>query len=237
MFKGEGKMNIYQKIAKVRVDLQNLNIKKSGFNKFANFDYFTLEDILPTINKLMKDNGLLSMFSMGTINSSLVIVNVDDPNEMVTFECPNADADIKGCTPVQCLGGEITYLKRYLYLNAFEIVEGDVLDALVGTDKLVTDKKQDKLANKVVTSKDIQKADYDVVKLSDKLEEEMDIDKALQIKTAKGTLLKDLDKDQLQFIVENSKDKVRVKAAQIILDNWDFFGDTYTEEDMKDLPF
>lgn len=230
-------MNIYQKIAKVRVDLQNLNIKKTGNNKFANFDYFTLEDILPTINKLMKDNGLLSMFSMGTINSSLVIVNVDDPNEMVTFECPNADADIKGCTPVQCLGGEITYLKRYLYLNAFEIVEGDVLDALVGTDKLVTDKKQDKLANKVVTSKDIQNADYDVVKLSDKLEEEMDIDKALQIKTAKGTLLKDLDKDQLQFIVENSKDKVRVKAAQIILDNWDFFGDTYTEEDMKDLPF
>lgn len=230
-------MNIYQKIAKVRVDLQNLNIKKTGNNKFANFDYFTLEDILPTINKLMKDNGLLSMFSMGTINSSLVIVNVDDPNEMVTFECPNADADIKGCTPVQCLGGEITYLKRYLYLNAFEIVEGDVLDALVGTDKLVTDKKQDKLANKVVTSKDIQNADYDVVKLSDKLEEEMDIDKALQIKTAKGTLLKYLDKDQLQFIVENSKDKVRVKAAQIILDNWDFFGDTYTEEDMKDLPF
>ena len=230
-------MNIYQKIAKVRVDLQNLNIKKSGFNKFANFDYFTLEDILPTINKLMKDNGLLSMFSMGTINSSLVIVNVDDPNEMVTFECPNADADIKGCTPVQCLGGEITYLKRYLYLNAFEIVEGDVLDALVGTDQLVTDKKQEKLANKVVTSKDIQKADYDVVKLSDKLEEEMNLDKALEIKTAKGTLLKDLDKDQLQFIVENSKDKVRVKAAQIILDNWDFFGDTYTEEDMKDLPF
>lgn len=230
-------MNIYQKIAKVRVDLQNLNIKKSGFNKFANFDYFTLEDILPTINKLMKDNGLLSMFSMGTINSSLVIVNVDDPNEMVTFECPNADADIKGCTPVQCLGGEITYLKRYLYLNAFEIVEGDVLDALVGTDQLVTDKKQDKLANKVVTSKDIQKADYDVVKLSDKLTEEMDLDKALEIKTAKGTLLKDLDKDQLQFIIENSKDKVRVKAAQILLDNWDFFGDTYTEEDMKDLPF
>lgn len=230
-------MNIYQKIAKVRVDLQNLNIKKSGFNKFANFDYFTLEDILPTINKLMKDNGLLSIFSMGTINSSLVIVNVDDPNEMVTFECPNADADIKGCTPVQCLGGEITYLKRYLYLNAFEIVEGDVLDALVGTDKLVTDKKQEKLTNKVVTSKDIQKADYDVVKLSDKLEEEMDLDKALEIKTAKGTLLKDLDKDQLQFIIENSKDKVRVKAAQILLDNWDFFGDTYTEEDMKDLPF
>lgn len=230
-------MNIYQKIAEVRVELQNSNIKKTGNNKFANFDYFTLEDILPTINKLMKEHGLLGMFSMGTINSSLVIVNADDPNEMVTFECPNADADIKGCTPVQCLGGEITYLKRYLYLNAFEIVEGDVLDALVGTDKLVTDKKQEKLANKVVTSKDIQKAEYDVVKLSDKLEEEMDIDKALQIKTAKGTLLKDLDKDQLQFIVENSKDKVRVKAAKIILDNWDFFGDTYTEEDMKDLPF
>lgn len=230
-------MNIYQKIAKVRVDLQNLNIKKSGFNKFANFDYFTLEDILPTINKLMEKHGLLSVFSMGTINSSLSIFNADEPTETVTFECPNAEADIKGCTPVQCLGGEITYLKRYLYLNAFEIVEGDVLDALVGTDKLVTDKKQDKLANKVINSKDIQKADYDVVKLSDKLEEEMDLDKALQIRTAKGTLLKDCKKDQLQYIIDNSKDKVRIKAAQIILDNWDFIGDDYTEEDMTGLPF
>ena len=34
----------------------------------------------------------------------------------------------KGATEVQCEGAVITYLKRYLYQNCFEIVEADMLD-------------------------------------------------------------------------------------------------------------
>ena len=35
---------------------------------------------------------------------------------------------VKGATEVQCEGAVITYLKRYLYQNCFEIVEADMLD-------------------------------------------------------------------------------------------------------------
>lgn len=40
-------MNIYKKLQKCRVDLQNSNLKKSGNNKFAGYSYFELGDFLP----------------------------------------------------------------------------------------------------------------------------------------------------------------------------------------------
>jgi hypothetical protein len=46
----------------------------------------------------------------------------------IQFTSPMAEAQLKGCQPVQCLGGAETYLKRYLYQNCFEIVEADMLD-------------------------------------------------------------------------------------------------------------
>lgn len=139
-------MNIYQKLNKVRVELQQSNLSKSGNNKFANFKYFTLDDFLPRVNELMNENGLTAMFNIDTI-ATLTIVNVEKPEERVEFTSPVAEAEIKGSTPIQCLGGVHTYLKRYLYLNAFEMVESDVLDALVGTDTLETEKKAKKQLN------------------------------------------------------------------------------------------
>ena len=37
-------MNIYEKLQKCRVDLQQMNIKKSGKNKFSGYMYFELGD-------------------------------------------------------------------------------------------------------------------------------------------------------------------------------------------------
>jgi hypothetical protein len=68
---------------------------------------------------------------------------------MVFFTSPIADAQVKGTTPVQALGAVHTYLKRYLYLNALEVIENDILDASVGSTKLVTEdaeKRKDLLA-------------------------------------------------------------------------------------------
>ena len=129
-------MNIYEKLGKVRVVLQNSNIKKSGNNNFAGFKYFTLEDFLPAVNELLLANKLFSVFSIVGDTATLTIINAEKVDEQVVFTSPMAEAQIKGSTPIQCLGGAHTYMKRYLYLNAFEIVEGDVLDALVGTEKL-----------------------------------------------------------------------------------------------------
>lgn len=129
-------INIYEKIEKIRVALQDANIKKTGKNGYTGFNYFTLDDFLPTLNKLMLENKLFSNFSLGTETATLTFIDIENPNDCVLFSSPIAEAQIKGAAPIQALGGVHTYMKRYLYLNAFEISESDVLDALVGSDKL-----------------------------------------------------------------------------------------------------
>jgi hypothetical protein len=147
--KGELNMNLYQKLQKARIALQNTALKKSGHNKFAGFKYFELGDLLPNINNIFDDLGLFSAFSINDNVAQLVIVDTDMPEHMVFFTSPIADAQVKGTTPVQALGAIHTYLKRYLYLNALEIIENDILDASVGSTKLVTEdaeKRKDLLA-------------------------------------------------------------------------------------------
>lgn len=125
-------MNVYTKLQNCRVELQKKNVKKSGQNKFAGFNYYELADFIPVVNEMFAQNGLTSVFSIIDNTASLTIINCEKPEENVVFTSPIADANIKGCTPVQSLGGVHTYLKRYLYLNALEIVECDMLDSKVG---------------------------------------------------------------------------------------------------------
>ena len=136
----EDKMNIYEKIQKARIALQHTAIKKSGLNKFAGFRYFELGDLLPHINNIFDDLGLFSAFNIKDNLASLTIVDTESPEATaVQFTSPIADASVKGTTPVQSLGAVHTYLKRYLYLNALEIIENDTLDANVGTGRLATE--------------------------------------------------------------------------------------------------
>lgn len=133
-------MNLYEKLQTARIALQNTKLKKSGHNKFAGFRYFELGDLLPHINNIFDDLGLFSAFNIDKEGvASLMVVNIEKPDEVVFFTSPIADAQVKGTTPVQALGAVHTYLKRYLYLNALEIIENDILDASVGTSRLVTE--------------------------------------------------------------------------------------------------
>lgn len=139
-------MNIFEKLQKARIALQNTALKKSGHNKFANFKYFELGDLLPHINNIFDDLGLFSAFNIADGNATLTIVNTDNPEQHIAFASPIADASVKGTTPVQSLGAVHTYLKRYLYLNALEIIENDMLDANVGSKKLVAENPEVKAA-------------------------------------------------------------------------------------------
>ena len=142
-------MNIYEKLQTARVELQKTALKKSGVNKFAGFKYFELGDFIPAVNVLFHKHKMLAAFNIFNDIASLTIVNTEKPDENIVFSSPFADANIKGTTPVQSLGGAHTYLKRYLYLNALEIVDNDVLDAAVGTGKLETAPNTTKLVESI----------------------------------------------------------------------------------------
>ena len=124
--------NIYTKLQKMRVDLQNMKIKKSGENKFAGYKYYELGDILPPINQLMLDNGVSAIVSFGSEYASLRLVDCENPTDVVEFTSPMASASLKGAHDIQNLGAVETYQRRYLYMTAFEVVESDFFDATQG---------------------------------------------------------------------------------------------------------
>lgn len=122
---------IYEKLANARVQLQSMQLKKSGQNKFAGFSYYELADFLPAINKIFLDLKMCSNFSINEGIATLTVTDWED-NTKEVFTSPIESLELKGCTKIQALGGVHTYLKRYLYLNALEIVENDMLDPTVG---------------------------------------------------------------------------------------------------------
>jgi len=128
-------MSVYKKLQEARIELQSRPLKKSGRNKFAGYEYFELGDFLPTIQNICLDKGLCGSVTFYTDIAVLTITDVDKPEDKIEFKCPMSSAALKGCHEVQNLGAVQTYLRRYLWTNAFEIVEHDALDATMGKDE------------------------------------------------------------------------------------------------------
>ena len=119
---------VHKKLMQARIALQNAPLKKSGHNKFAGYSYFELGDFIPTINQIFNEIGLCGVVSYDSEIASLTITDVDDGTNIV-ITSPMADANLKGCHPIQNLGAVETYTRRYLWVTAMEIVEHDALDS------------------------------------------------------------------------------------------------------------
>jgi hypothetical protein len=124
-------MSVYKKLQEARIQLQNTKLNKSGKNKFAGYEYFELGDFLPQIQNICQKIGLCGMVSF-TQTDAYLTIHETEGDGFVTFTSPMSSAALKGCHDVQNLGAVQTYLRRYLWTNAFEIVEHDALDATTG---------------------------------------------------------------------------------------------------------
>lgn len=142
-------MNIYEKLQKMRCELQDMKIKKSGENKFAGYKYYELGDFLPPINKLMLANKCAAIVSFDNEYARLRIVNCEKPDETVEFTSPMASATLKGAHDIQNLGAVETYQRRYLYMAAFEVVESDFFDATQGKETKPAPKQNPKQKKKM----------------------------------------------------------------------------------------
>jgi hypothetical protein len=150
-------MNVYQKLNEARDEFHQAKLKKSGHNKFANYYYFELGDFVIPALEIFKQIGLTSIISFGKEEASMTIVNNDKPEDRIILTSPMSSAALKGCHEVQNLGAVQTYLRRYLWVAALEIVEHDALDGTVGSDK-----KTIKPTDGVIVSKDRQNIIADV---------------------------------------------------------------------------
>jgi len=138
-------MSLNKSVIKIRVELQKSGIKKSGKNKFAGFGYYELSDFLPTLNTLMFEEGVNDVFSIDENFASLTLIK-DDAQQIykipfIMFDVPLSKNGQKSMQQIQYLGALITYYKRYLYLSAFGITDGEVIDAMNNADTMDNSEK------------------------------------------------------------------------------------------------
>ena len=135
---------IYSTIMMVRNELNKLNLKKSGMNKFAGFSYFELADFLPQATELMNKHGVCPYIIFTNEQATMTVVNCENPEEQIQLTTPMRELSLKGTNEIQNLGGIQTYLTRYLYVQLLAITESDVFDATSGKDE---SKKSTKTSN------------------------------------------------------------------------------------------
>ena len=122
-------MNIYEKLMRARISLQEKKLEKTGHNKFAGYKYFELIDFLPTIQIIMSELGLCGIISFNDELATLTITDCDAVDSKIIITSPMAKAALKGCNDIQNIGAVETYQRRYLWVSAFEVVEHDAIDS------------------------------------------------------------------------------------------------------------
>ena len=127
-------MNLNETIIKIRVELQNSKIKKSGKNRFAGFEYYELADFLPKLNELMLKEKVNDRFTIKDGLAMLELIKGEERQEYTIpfqiFPTPLNKNGSPSMQDIQYLGALNTYYKRYLYLNAFGITDGEVIDSM-----------------------------------------------------------------------------------------------------------
>lgn len=122
-------MNVYQKLNAAREKFHAAEIKKSGHNKFAGYSYFELGDFVVPALRIFKEVGLTSVIRFEQDLATMEIIDTEKPADRVLITSPMSEAQLKGCHAVQNLGAVQTYIRRYLWVAALEIVEHDALDS------------------------------------------------------------------------------------------------------------
>jgi hypothetical protein len=141
-------MNVYQKLNAARESFHQTKLTKTGHNKFAGYKYFELGDFLVPALHIFAEHGLAGIISFGKEEASMTIIDVYKPEDRIVITSPMSSAALKGAHEIQNLGAVQTYLRRYLWVAALEIVEHDAIDS---SDK-VTDEGIKKKGNAPVIS-------------------------------------------------------------------------------------
>lgn len=186
----DDKIKLYAKLNVIRLELSNL-LSKSGKNDYAKFKYFQLDDFIPQVIELCNKNGLFTKFYIDKEKvvlpkkvEKVYIDNVETQEKEIenfeyreygyleitdldtgyeeTFKKETKEANVSGASAIQNLGAKSTYMKRYLYMDVFEISESDLVDG--DTKQKSTAKATPSVAVKPVENKPKEIVKPDVVK-------------------------------------------------------------------------
>jgi hypothetical protein len=129
-------MNIYEKLMEARIEFHSADIKKSGWNDFSKYNYFELSDFVMPILKLCKKHKLFTKVTFTKELATLCVLDMENPDQSITFTSPMGGAALKGTHEIQQIGAVETYQRRYLYVMMMDVVEHDAIDAGAPLDPL-----------------------------------------------------------------------------------------------------
>ena len=180
-------------LQEIRSKLAGMEIKKSGYNGFGKFNYFELKDFLPIATKLFAEKEICPIFGITVEPNGIeyATLNITRGPEQILFRVPTADANNSN-NPIQNQGSKITYMRRYCYLMALDLVENDTVDALAGSK----DNKAVNFATK-----------FQVDKLSQHKELLIDKFKELNIKTVND--IKGLTVEQASELLTELENRIK----------------------------
>lgn len=124
-------MPVHTNLNAARMAFHQLKLKKTGKNTYAGYSYFELADFLPSALQIFADHNLCATISFYETNCEMRITDTTD-GSLIIIQSPLADAQTKGSLPIQALGSQHTYMRRYLWLLALEVIESDGIEATTG---------------------------------------------------------------------------------------------------------
>ena len=135
-------MNIYEKINAVRMALLKAGITKDkqGFN----YAYIDLPQIEGIITEECNKVKLMTLINFPDGHATMTAIDLENPipNPMrldmaqdpcsitISVPCESSMVDIKGSQQIQKVGGMMTYMRRYLYMQMFAISEHDSVEGI-----------------------------------------------------------------------------------------------------------
>lgn len=180
-------LNVYGKLLEARKRFLDAGVKKSGKNTYAEFKYFTLDDIIPAKQEIFKDLGLADIITFEGEEAILFLHDVDNPGEFIVFKSQLDEDESLIKNPIQKVGAIQTYIRRYLYMLALDIIESDGIEAV--TDKPDDSPTPPKKSNRPATQAEREEVKSEIINKDGNATD-------TQIKSIKKGLKKLRDKDE-----------------------------------------
>ena len=229
--------SIYAKLARIQNELMNTKIPKTGVNKFQKFKYHELEDLVPPIFQACFKEEITFFFTFTHDEGVLHLKSWEKEGEVGTRDeltvrapLPPISIESNNNQAIQDTGKYITYIKRYLLMNTFLIMEKEVADAEGGVVGNKSNNKPSKKAaakpKKTATKKEatktfspptsipkpIRDASHLCKKSYGNITENGIIEKLSELR-AKGKLTPKMAKHWADYTRDNSQDIVKELTA------------------------
>jgi len=122
-------MEVYEKLLKARQTIKKADLKKTGRNKFSNYDYYTPEQVNKLVNDACDKLKLFNKYDLlrteNGLMATLTVIDVES-TKMVQFEIATEIPEIKATNVTQQIGGAVTYSERYLLMLAYDIKDNNL---------------------------------------------------------------------------------------------------------------